>query len=187
MRALPVCYLERARERVRCSRVLLRSLQLYTRLRSLSLSLSLGFEFEHLTIGFDVDHKTSVSNSGCQLTKNGKNADWLKRRGPPYWISGQAQLLPLLQVTLNRHHWVGTCVFFGRSQDPREASGRQPRGWKVSWLCKVVLFSFSLFFFHTKQTEFFFLPFFVVLFSAYACCSVAVLHSFCIFAACSII
>lgn len=43
---------------------------------ALSLCLSLGFEFEHLTIGFDVDHKTNVSNSGCQLTKNGKNADF---------------------------------------------------------------------------------------------------------------
>lgn len=74
MRALPVCYLERARESTLFQGVVALSATLHS--TALSLSLSLGFEFEHLTIGFDVDHKTSVSNSGCQLTKNGKNADF---------------------------------------------------------------------------------------------------------------
>lgn len=182
MRALPVCYLERVRESTLFQGVVALSATLHSTALSLSLSL--------------LDSSSNIWQLVLTLITRLVSAtlavSWQMEKCRLYELTQEARATilnfragttaPPPASNMDGLHSRGTCVFFRAITRPTRGQ-QQPRGWKVSWLCKVVLFSFSLFFF-TQNKPSFFLQFFVVFFSAYAaavlhCCSVAVVLHFC--------
>lgn len=131
-----------------------------------------------MTIGFDVDHKTSVSNSGCQLTNGKLQTLRTASSGEGHHIGFQGRHNSCPTVC-NNDGGAHLELVFGAITRPTR--GQQAARSEGQLTVQSSLIFYLTLFFHTQNKPSFFLRFFVVFFCL-RCCSVAfvVMHFCCV-------